>query len=204
MTCTLVLMRHGEIKANRDKRWHGSTDSPLIWRGRRQAKRLGRFVQGRYPELEALYASPKQRCLNTAEPIALGLQLKTEIIDDLQEWSVGELEDTPFQVLAEKHNFFARSLENLEYAAAGGESINAVARRYLGALFTISRQHETPGVDNHIGIVSHGAAIQVALAQLIDGSGKYWQQYSISNCSVTELVLTPKPYIAAYNQTHFL
>ena len=204
MTCTLLLMRHGEIKANRDRRWHGSTDSPLVWRGRRQAKRLGRFVETRYPELQALYVSPRQRCLDTAAPIARGLALQAEVVDELQEWSVGELEDTPFQVLAEKHNFFARSLENLEYAVTGGESINAVARRYLGALFTISRQHETADVDNHIGIVSHGAAIQVALAQLIDGSGKYWQQYSISNCSVTELVLTPKPYITAYNQTHFL
>ena len=204
MTCKLVLMRHGEIKANRDKRWHGSTDSPLLWRGRRQAKRLGRFAAKKYPELQAIYASPRQRCLDTAAPLARALNLEVQPIDDLQEWSIGELEDTPFKDLAEKHRFFRRSVEDLEYAVPGGESINTVARRYLGALFQINQQHQSPDADTQVGIVSHGAAIQVALAQLIDGSGKHWQNYSISNCSVTELVVSPKAYIEAYNQVHFL
>lgn len=197
-------MRHGEIKANTQKRWHGSTDSPLVWRGRRQAKKLGRFVERRYPNLQALYASPRERCVNTAAPISRALNLDIQIVDDLQEWSVGTLEDTPFQELAQQHDFFAKVQQDLDYAPAGGESINEVATRYLSALFRINESHTSPDVDCHVGVVSHGAAIQVALAQLLDGSGKYWQNYGIGNCSVTELVLSPTPYIAAYNQNHFL
>ena len=204
MTCKLVLMRHGEIKANKDQRWHGSTDSPLLWRGRRQAKRLARFAAKKYPQLAAIYASPRQRCLDTAAPLAQALKLDVQVKGDLQEWSIGELEDTPFKELAETHNFFRRSIEDLDYAIAGGESINTVARRYVDALFEIHQRHDSPDTHTNVGIVSHGAAIQVALAQLIDGSGQHWQNYSISNCSITELVLTPKPYVDAYNQAHFL
>ena len=43
----LLLLRHGQIKANRQGRWHGSTDSPLTWRGRRQAAQ--HTVQGVAP-----------------------------------------------------------------------------------------------------------------------------------------------------------
>ena len=213
-------MRHGEIKANRARRWHGSTDSPLVWRGRRQAKRLGRYVAQRYPDLQALYASPRERCVDTATPVSRALNLDIQVVDDLQEWSIGELEDTPFEVLDKEHDFFNRVLADLEYGPPGGESINQVARRFLNALFTINQGQAAAELDSvahtdadtdadaesdtYVGVVSHGAAIQVALAALLDGSAKRWQNYSIGNCSVTELVLTPKPYIGAYNQTHFL
>ena len=52
--------------------------------------------------------------------------------------------------------------------------------------------------------MSHGAAIQVAIASLLDGTPKRWQSYTIGNASVTELILHPKPYIENYNLMHFL
>jgi len=43
----LTLVRHGETSANLSEVWHGSTDAPLNDRGREQALRVARFLQGR-------------------------------------------------------------------------------------------------------------------------------------------------------------
>ncbi|MEM1230485.1 MAG: histidine phosphatase family protein [Pseudomonadota bacterium] len=66
MARRLVLLRHGRIAANRDGLWHGSTDSDLLPLGRRQAQRTARFLMQREPEIAAVYASPLQRCQDTA------------------------------------------------------------------------------------------------------------------------------------------
>ncbi|MEM7220514.1 MAG: histidine phosphatase family protein [Pseudomonadota bacterium] len=204
MACTLVLMRHGEIKANRRRRWHGATDSPLLWRGRRQARALGRYAARRYARLEALYVSPLQRCQATAGPLSerLGLPIRTET--GLAEWDVGAFEDMPFAELAEREDFFNRVLEDPDYAPPGGESLNAVSARLTATLAKIARAHSYPDFDSCVGVVGHGAAFQVALAALIDETPKRWQSYQIANCSITELLLDPEPYVEAYNHTHFL
>jgi len=204
MTCTLLLMRHGTIKANLKKRWHGSTDSPLLWRGRRQAKRLGRYVAERYPELDALYVSPLQRCQETATPISNLLDLKIHTQQDLREWGIGEWEDMPFRELLDEHDFFKRSAKDLSWAAPGGESLGAVSERCVAALKSIAERHTHAREDSYVGIVSHGAAMQVAIASLLDNNPKRWQSYAIGNCSITELVLKPEPYIEGYNLMHYL
>ncbi len=69
LSTRFLLLRHGQIKANRVGRWHGSTDSALTWRGRRQAKRTGKYLSAN-SQLDAVYASPMQRCQATARPLA--------------------------------------------------------------------------------------------------------------------------------------
>lgn len=197
-------MRHGTIKANLTKRWHGSTDSPLLWRGRWQAKRLGAYAAKRYPDLSALYSSPLQRCQNTAAPLAARLALEVEVLDDLREWSIGDWEDMPFSDLSKDHNFFSRSLQDPAWTAPQGESLLAVSERCVRTLQTIASTHRSQNQDTAVGVVSHGAAMQVAIAALIDSNPKRWQSYSLGNCSVTELILEPEPYIEDYNLTHFL
>ena len=204
MTCTLVLMRHGVIKANLAKRWHGSTDSPLLWRGRRQAKKLGRYISQAYPELDALYVSPLGRCQETAAPTSKLLDLDIQTHSGLREWSIGEWENEPFRALSDDHDFFNKSLKDLDWAAPGGESLAEVSDRFVATLNEITKRHTYPNANAHIGIVSHGAAIQVAIASLLDGTPKRWQSYTIGNASVTELILHPKPYIENYNLMHFL
>ena len=60
MAPRLLLLRHGQITANRVGRWHGSTDSPLTLRGRWQAWRTGRYLS-KNENLAAVYTSPLQR-----------------------------------------------------------------------------------------------------------------------------------------------
>ena len=57
MRTVLTLVRHGETSANLDGVWHGSTDTPLTERGRRQAERVAGFLAQRHRDATALYSS---------------------------------------------------------------------------------------------------------------------------------------------------
>lgn len=201
MTRTLLLIRHGQIRANARGRWHGSTDSPLTGTGRRQAQRLARKLARDRRELAAIYSSPLQRCRDTAEMIAAALDRPVLFDDDLREYSVGELEDTSFAALHMRHDFFQRIRGDRDFAPRGGESLNTVAERVVAAL---RRIHDEPAGHQPVAVVGHGAALAVALASLLDLDPSHWTNYRFDNCSITELQLEPKPLVAAFNRIEHL
>lgn len=197
----LLLLRHGQIKANRLGRWHGSTDSPLTWRGRREARRTARFVAATEPPLGAIYSSPLARCRATADIVARRLGLDVTVLPDLREYAIGDWEDTPFTDLAARYQFVELATADYDFAPPGGETLRQVAERIVPALETIHRQH-----DDHerVLVVGHGAALAVALGALIDNDPGRWIDYHFANCSLTELVLSPAPYVNFFNSTQHL
>lgn len=200
-TRSLLLVRHGQIDANARGRWHGSTDSPLTRTGRRQVVRVAQRIRRDWGDAAAIYSSPMIRCLRTAEAIASALDQPVALDADLREYSIGELEDTTFASLQADHNFFRRIREDRDFAPPGGESINTVALRIVPAL---RRIYATSDATQPIVVVSHGAALAIALAALLDADANHWTNYQIDNCSVTELLLEPEPLVAAFNSTEHL
>lgn len=196
----LLLIRHGQITANVTRHWHGSTDSPLTADGRRQAERTARHLLTRVERLDAVYASPLRRALDTAAPIERhhGLSLREEPL--LREYSLGELEGAPYRALLEQHGFFQRVAEDPSYAPAGGESVLDVARRMQTALTRIATCHTGEAV----AVIGHAASLAVAFAQFLDADPRAWTNYTVDNCSVSELVLQPTPRLIAFNDTAHL
>ena len=82
----------------------------------------------------------------------------------------------------------------------GGDSINTVAARIVPALQRI-HEHEGSGV---VAVVSHGAALGIALASLLDENPMAWRNYHVDNCSITELRLVPHAELGEFNQTSHL
>lgn len=197
----LLLLRHGQIHANRKGLWHGSTDAPLTWRGRRQVQATARHVQASHHPLAAIYTSPLTRCLDTAERIAERLGMETILIDELKEYAIGEWEGLPFAQLAETHDFVDRAIADPDFAPPGGESLNDVANRIVPAL---ERIHESHADDERVLVVGHGAALAVAVSAILDDDPSRWVDYHFSNCSLTELVLSPTPYVTFFNSTQHL
>ena len=209
MTRTLLLIRHGQIRANTIRRWHGATDSPLTALGRRQAGRLANHLGERFnaPEtvgalgtLDAIYSSPLSRCYDTALELARSFGQEVKIDDGLREYGIGQLENLPVKRLHEEHDFFRRIFDDADYAPVGGDSINAVAARIVPALRRI-HDHEGSGL---VAVVSHGAALGIALATLLDENPMAWRNYHVDNCSITELRLAPHAELGEFNQTSHL
>lgn len=197
----LLLLRHGQIQANRRGLWHGSTDSPLTWRGRRQARATARHVHSNHHEVAAIYTSPLSRCLDTAGQVAESLALEPVIVSELREYAIGDWEGLPFSHLMEAHDFIHRATTDPAFAPPGGESLAEVAARIVPALRQIHRSHAD---GERVVVVGHGAALAVAVSALVDGDPAHWVDYHLSNCSLTELVLSPTPYVNFFNSTQHL
>ena len=198
---SLLLLRHGQIRANREGRWHGSTDSPLTWRGRRQAKRTARHVAARHQPLSAIYTSPLDRCRHTATAVADLTDHEPIVLEGLREYAIGDWEDMRFRDLADDHDFVARATRDPAFEPPGGESLETVAKRLSGAIGTIAAQHQP---EERVLVVGHGAALAVAVGVLLHDDPARWVDYHFSNCSLTELVLSPAPYVNCFNSTQHL
>lgn len=197
----LLLLRHGQIRANRQGRWHGSTDSRLTWRGRRQARRTAGHLQTLDPPVTAIYSSPLVRCHDTAIAVGEVLGLEVYLRPDLREYELGDWENMRFRDLAAKYQFVDTATRDQHFAPPGGETLRQVAERIVPAFDEIHRSH---GEDERVLVVSHGAAMAVALGSLIEGDPGSWVNYHFGNCSLTELVLSPAPYVNFFNLTQHL
>ncbi|MEM7100336.1 MAG: histidine phosphatase family protein [Pseudomonadota bacterium] len=198
----LFLVRHGQIQANKDGLWHGSTDSPLTWKGRRQAKRTGRWFK-RHTTFQGAYTSPLERCRNTAKFILSGQHSPPELVvaPNLAEMSIGDWEGLPFKVLHEDYGLFAKIEKDPGFVTPNGESLTSVGARVAAALQNIMQQHE-PG--QNILITSHGVAMSAGLSVLFDEAVTSWRDYRLANCSITEIQFEQRPLLVAVNQTFHL
>jgi broad specificity phosphatase PhoE len=193
MHTRLLLLRHAQIRANLESRWHGSTDDDLTELGREQARRVAVHLQRSRPNVAAVYTSPLRRARDTAAPIAEALGVPAVVDPALAEYAIGVLENETFAELAARHGFFAQAEADLEWAPAGGESLAAVAARVVASWREIARRHPA----HEVAVVSHGAAIGAGLASLLDGNPRLWPRYRLRNTSITELELEPAPRLLA-------
>ena len=190
----ILLVRHGQIAANVAQRWHGSTDDDLTDVGHAQAERVAAHLARERPAAVALYASPARRARSTATPIAAALALPLLVEPDVTEYGIGVLENELYADLTDRHRFFEQAGADLRWAPAGGESLGGVAERVTAAWRRIAASH--PGAD--VIVVSHGAAIGIGLALLLDGDPRLWTRYHSRNTGVSEIVLAP-PTLVRFN-----
>ncbi len=196
----IVLIRHGEIEANVTRRWHGSTDSALNQNGLNQAEAMAAHVAVRYPALSAIYSSPLQRTRNTAKPLASKLGVRVRLDDDLREYSIGVLEDTPYHVLHEQHRFFESIAADDDFAPPGGESLNQVCTRMMIFLSRLQKQH----TGQCVAVVSHGAAMAIALSHMLEARLFPFSDYHMGNTSFSELDWSARPELQFFNNSEHL
>lgn len=195
----LVIVRHGQTSANLDGVWHGSTDTALTPHGHTQAQRVADFLAQDCPDAGALYASPLQRARHTAAPIAEQLGLPLQVEPDLREFDLGTWEGKTYRELMTEHRLWDEMKSNPDFAPHGGESPLGVASRLAGSWQRIARAHpERPTI-----VVTHGGAISLALAYLLDGNYANWNRV-MENCAVSELVLAPEIRLTRFNVTSHL
>ena len=200
MTTRLILVRHGQIAANVDHLWHGSTDHGLTAHGLEQARRVAVHLARTRPRVEAVYTSPAERARSTATPIAGALGAPLIVAPGLAEYAIGVLEGESFAALAAHHRFFEQADANLGWAPPGGESLDAVGTRVMATWRKIAHDH--PG--SEIVLVSHGAAIAIGLTMLLHDGPRGWPRYRVRNASVSEIVLDPPPRLLTLDVTEHL
>ena len=200
MSTRLLLVRHGQIDANLDQRWHGSTDSDLTPRGHDQVRRLAAHLARTHRDAVAVHSSPLQRAQQTARPIAAALDVPLILSPGLGEFGIGVFENESYADLAGRHGFFEHIAADVDWAPSGGESLGAVAARVVDAWRSIACAHP----DAEVVAVSHGAAIAAGLALLLDQDPRAWTLYYQRNTSVSELELEPTPRVLVFDRADHL
>jgi broad specificity phosphatase PhoE len=195
----LTLVRHGETPANLESVWHGSVDTPLTERGVAQAERVASYLAEHHSEASALYSSPLQRAQKTAAPIGRELGLENSVEADLTEFHLGSWEGVSYAELATTHKLWENMSRDPDFAPHGGESPSQVAQRFSGVLRDLCERHR----GERVVVVTHGGALSIGLAMLIDGVHGGWAGV-MNNCAVSELVLEPQPKLLRFNHTEHL
>jgi broad specificity phosphatase PhoE len=199
MPTILTLVRHGQTRANVEGVWHGSIDTPLTDLGREQAQRVAAHAGERFADARRIYASPLARAHDTARAIASRLSLSISVDADLSEFGLGDWEGRLYSDLHRVEKMWHRMGEDPDFAPPGGESTRQVATRMVAAL----RRIEQEARGERAIVVSHGGALTLALALLLDGTPNGWSRV-VDNCSVSELVLEPEPELLSFNATSHL
>ncbi|HEX2030111.1 MAG TPA: MSMEG_4193 family putative phosphomutase [Actinomycetota bacterium] len=154
----LLLIRHGLTDATGKRLYGRGAGVHLSPRGRDQADRLARRIGE--VRLEAVYSSPLERCLETAEPVAGATGLPVRTLPGVLEVDVGRWTGRTFASLRRTKGW--RLIHETPSATAfpGGESLADAQHRTVAALEEVAERHPRGAV----AVVSHGDPIRLALA----------------------------------------
>lgn len=159
----IFLIRHGATVLTAEDRFAGATDVELSDEGRSQVRRLAERLS--LIPVDAVYASPLGRTLETARILATPHRLEVIARDGLKEISHGRWEQMTRREVEEAYPDEASAWDRDPYTFApqGGESGLQVTARALPALLDIVKAHEGKPVI----VVSHKATIRLLLSSLL-------------------------------------
>ncbi len=176
----LILVRHGETVQNAAGIVQGWQDSSLSERGQRQAARLAERLKLFEPD--ALYSSPLQRAMSTAEAISaiLGLQIRT--LPDLREMGYGEWEGKRFlDVRANDEQNYRRWVAEPDFRCPEGESHTDVLARMQRAFEAVSDARRPL-------LVTHGTAIRIGATALLGMPLSFNRNLAQDNASINVFI----------------
>jgi len=163
MTTRLFLVRHGATGLSAEDRFAGATDVALSPAGRIQVGHLAERLE--QTQLAAIYCSPLQRTMQTAEIIAQPHDLKPIARDGLREIDHGHWEGLRRAEVETQHaeEYAAWEEDPFTFAPQGGESGLSVMARALPVIREIVLKH----TDESALVVSHKATIRLIIGSLL-------------------------------------
>lgn len=179
----LLLIRHGQSRANVEGVLQGATPGELTSLGRWQAAEVADRLAAAAPDL--IVSSDLRRARDTAEAIAVATDRPVEEDARLREWDVGAYDGLhPDELLAAA----ARAGLPLEaFAPPGGERLLDVAVR-AGHVAERLAARRDDGV-GLLAVVSHGDLLRALIGRLLGGGHDVGRRFHLGNASVTEFSL---------------
>ncbi len=185
-----LLIRHGENDYVKKGRMAGRLAGVhLNDTGKRQAEDVATRLAD--APVRAIYSSPLERALETAQPIASRLSLDIIPRDGLIELDMGEWEDKKVKGLSRSKLWRTVQFHPSRMRFPGGESFHEAQLRICRELESLSIMHAD---DDLILCVSHSDPIKLAVAYFLGLSIDHFQRLQIAPASITAIQL---------NQTSF-
>lgn len=178
---TIILVRHGESVANRDRHFAESGENPLTELGLQQARELAPIVASRFRAARIL-SSAFLRARQTAGILSDRLCLPVEVIEGIHERDFGSLKGLPYQ------HYWDMKRADPAYDPArdwiweppDGESREAVRVRVIAALELVAARF----ANEEVLVVCHGVVISSVFAHITGN----WDEAPIpANCGLALL-----------------
>lgn len=182
----IYLTRHGETQWNIENRLQGSKNSQLTDKGIEHAIMLGDRL--RNIDFSAIYTSPLERALQTANYIKSDKDVPIYTIENLKEMNFGDWEGkTKDEIEAvdnyknEYHNFW-HIPQMYNHKPHNGEGLITFKRRVEEVLSKVISSNS----DGNILIVTHAVVIKAILSFTMDiSTDKMWDPPFIHGTSLT-------------------
>ncbi|NOY98681.1 MAG: phosphoglycerate mutase, partial [Chloroflexi bacterium] len=180
---TLLLIRHGENDYVRRAKLAGRLPNiQLNQRGREQAEAVAKTL-GLLP-LKAVYASPLERAVETAQPLARAAGLETQIVPALTDIDVGKWQGRSWKALRR-----AKAWSTVQHAPArftfpGGESFLDAQARLVSAMEGIIAAHKP---EDMLAVVFHADPIKLVLCHYLGLPLDHFQRLAIETGSTSVL-----------------
>jgi broad specificity phosphatase PhoE len=168
----VLLVRHGQTEWNREQVFRGRADIPLSETGLKQAEALGRRLADE--RLSAVYSSPLNRALVTAEHLTGTSGFQPQAVDGLTDMSYGEWEGWQCRQVEQQYpELYACWLSEPHLVRPpGGEMLAEVRERATAALEEIIARHPRATV----AVVSHRVVNKVLLCAALGlGDDAFWR-----------------------------
>jgi len=158
----LLLVRHAHAQ------WTADEDRPLSRRGRRDADRLARLLEGY--NIGAIYSSPATRAVQTIEPLARRKSLAIRLDERLGERELGAWSASSFE------DAVRRTWDDMDFAHRHGETNRQAQQRAMQAVDDILR-----GAAPHAVVIStHGNLLALIINHYVPTIGySFWQSLSM-------------------------
>lgn len=192
---TMLLIRHGANDWVHGRLAGRIPGIHLNDTGREQASALAQRI--RDIPLAAVYASPLDRTMETAQAVVATRDMTITPVPDLREVDYGEWQGAELKVLY-THELWP----GVQHYPSGtrfpsGETLGEAQIRMVQALERLRAAHGTSEV---FAVVSHADLIKLACAYYIGMHMDLFQRLEIATCSVTAFRFTPAgPRLLAYN-----
>jgi broad specificity phosphatase PhoE len=170
--CELFLIRHGTTTLNVQNRYRGRRDVPLDAQGWADAVEAARALSPM--SLEAVYAGPLRRTINTAQVIADECRIPdVRILHGLVNLDYGEWEGMTSEEAAmfDPGAFTKYKEAPQEAVCPNGERLTDAQRRMVEAITLIGGRH----AGERVAAVTHAVMIRLVAATLLDLPGDRWR-----------------------------
>lgn len=194
---TVLLIRHGENNMV-GKRLAGRLPGVhLNERGRQQAEQVAQALN--QAPIKAIYSSPLERTMETAERLASTLGLPIQAAPGLIEVGYGDWQGKTIKQLSRYRLWKVVQEKPSEMRFPGGESLVEVQQRAVAEIERIAAAHEEADL---VACFSHGDIIRLLVAHFLGMPLDLFQRVSASTASITVVHIDKRgrPHLAHINQ----
>jgi len=197
----IIIVRHGETVWNTADIFRGRVPIGLSEQGLKQAEKLGEYLSRK--KIKAIYCSPLQRALQTAEAVALRQHVTTQPLEDLTDLNFGKWEGVSVQQVKTEYPEIYQLWREKPHLAKipEGESLLTARNRAMKAVHKIIAENQ----EGAVVIVTHRVITKLLESDLLGLDESHFWNIDQDTCGVTTFIYTGKIFILKHhNDISFL